>query len=249
MYSLMFLGFAIAQVLLFVWLWKIARRTDFKAAYMLLVPQFFLIWDNLRVAGGIVIGFGDLLQALTWPAFWAHWLSGCWLIIASGSLLRLAGVPWAQPKWVMGSFCLLATALMLHDIPLFWTQQLYPACEFDLIRYSGQVSEATRCFADQELVKSGPPIAPIVTCYVVIVSGIVFWRKTGWPWLSIGGIVMLLTALVPALNRHRLDNLGEVFIVGGAIVSFWLLSRASADQAPTNLQSQDQPSLRDLPAN
>ncbi len=241
MYSLMFAGFAVAQLALFVWLLRLTRTHRLAAGYVLLVPQFFLIWDNARVALGILIGFGDFLYAITWPAFWAHWLSGCWLIIASGSILRLADIPWAKPRWVMGSFCVLATALIVHDLPLFWTKEIYPVCEYDLIRYAGSVSETTRCTPDQALVRSEPPIAPIVTCFVVILSGLVMWRKRGLPWMAIGGVVMLLTAAIPALNRHRLDNLGEVFIQGGAIVTLWLLTRRASPQAQADSIPQDPP--------
>lgn len=243
MYSLMFAGFAVAQLALFVWLLRLTRTHHLAAGYVLLVPQFFLIWDNTRVALGILIGFGDFLYAITWPAFWAHWLSGCWLIIASGSILRLAGISWAEYRWVMGAFCLLATALIAHDLPLFWTKEIYPVCEYDLIRYSGSVTEANRCFADQPLVKGEFPLAPVVTCFVVIGTGIALWVRKGFPWMAIGGIVMLLTAAVPALNRHRLDNLGEVFIKGGAIFAVWFLIRKAGAQAPRDreLQSQGTP--------
>jgi hypothetical protein len=241
MYSLMFAGFAVAQLALFVWLLRLTRTHHLAAGYVLLVPQFFLIWDNTRVALGILIGFGDFLYAITWPAFWAHWLSGCWLIIASGSILRLAGISWAEHRWVMGAFCLLATALIAHDLPLFWTKEIYPVCEYDLIRYAGSVSESTRCIPDQALVSNTFPIAPVVTCFVVILSGLVMWRKRGIPWMTIGGIVMLLTAAVPALNRHRLDNLGEVFIQGGAIVTLWLLTRRASPQAQANPTPRDPP--------
>lgn len=226
MYSLMFLGFGLAQIALFAWLIRIYLNTGAKAAAVVLFPQFFLIWDNLRVAAGAVLGFGDLLYTLTWPAFWAHWLSGCWLIIASGCILRMAGFEFARARWVMGGFCLLATALVLHDLPLFWTKEIYPVCEFDLIRYSGSVTEANRCSADQPLVAGEIPIAPVVTCFVVIGTGIALWVRKGFPWMAIGGIVMLLTAAIPALNRHRLDNLGEVFIQGGSIGAIWFLTRA-----------------------
>jgi len=226
-YSLMFLAFGLAQLALFVWLLGIYRHSRNGGALVLLVPQFFLIWDNLRVAAGIVIGFGDLLYALSWPAFWAHWLSGCWLIITCGAILRLANFEFAARKWVMGGFCLLTTALVLHDLPLFWTKDIYPVCEFDLIRYSGTVTEANRCSATQALVPSdGPPIAPIVTCFVTILVGALLWLRRGLPWLSLGGIAMLLTVAIPVLNRHRLDNLGEVFIHGGAILTLWQLTRA-----------------------
>ena len=50
-------------------------------------------------------------------------------------------------------------------------------------------------------------------------------------YVAAGGVVMLLTAAIPALNRHRLDNLGEVFIQGGAIVTLWLLTRRASRQA------------------
>jgi hypothetical protein len=139
----------------------------------------------------------------------------------------------------MGGFCLLATALIVHDLPLFWTKEIYPVCEYDLIRYAGSVSETTRCTPDQALVRGEPPIAPIVTCFVVILAGLVLWRKRGMPWMTIGGVVMLLTAAIPALNRHRLDNLGEVFIQGGAIVTLWLLMRQAIPPARVGSTPQD----------
>ncbi|MBU6377974.1 MAG: hypothetical protein KJS95_05515 [Gammaproteobacteria bacterium] len=229
MYSLMFLGFAIAQASLFVWALRLWRETRARALPVIIVPLFFLIWDNLRVAAGIVIGFGDTLYWLTWPVFWAHWLSGCWLIIASGSILRLAGFGFANSRAVMAAFCIVTAALVLHDLPLFWTRDIYPVCEFDLIRYSGSVTEANRCFPDQPLVKGEFPIAPVVTCFVVIGTGIALWVRRGFPWMAVGGIVMLLTAAIPALSRHRLDNLGEVFIKGGSILAVWFLTRRAAN--------------------
>jgi hypothetical protein len=239
MYSLMFLLFAIAQTALFVWVVRLWRETGAKPLAVIMVPQFFLIWDNLRVASGIVIGFGEPLYWMTWPAFWAHWLTGCWLIIASGSILRLAGFEFAQTRIAMGAFCVVTAALMLHDLPLFWTKEIYPVCEYDLIRYSGSVTEANRCFADQPLVKGEFPLAPVVTCFVVIGTGIALWVRKGFPWMAIGGIVMLLTAAVPALNRHRLDNLGEIFIKGGTIFAVWFLIRKAGAQAPRDRELQN----------
>jgi hypothetical protein len=240
MYSLRFLFFAIAQTALFVWAVRLWRETRAKPLAVILVPQFFLIWDNLRVASGIVIGFGEPLYWLTWPAFWAHWLTGCWLIIASGSILRLAGFEFAQTRIAMGAFCVVAAALVLHDLPLFWTKEIYPVCEYDLIRYSGSVTEANRCSPDQALVQGEFPLAPVITCFIVIGTGIALWIRKGFPWMAIGGIVMLLTAAVPALNRHRLDNLGEVFIKGGAILAVWFLIRKAGAQAPRDQTPRDQ---------
>jgi hypothetical protein len=232
MYTLMFMGYAAAQAALFVWLLRLWRGTRAPAAAVLLVPQLFLIWDNLRVAAGTLLGHGPLLYWLSWPAFWSHWLTGCWLIIATGSILRLAdrrvgGLGFAQRRWVMGAFCLVAAALMLYDLPYFWTRDIHPACELGLIRYSGSVSEATRCFAGQPLVTNDFPLAPVVTCFVVIAGGALLWARDRFPWMALGAVAMLLTAALPALRAHKLDNFGEVLIVLGATLAIARYARAT----------------------
>jgi hypothetical protein len=232
MYNLLFLVFAALQAALFVWLLRLWRRTRAPATAVLLVPQFFLIWDNLRVVSGAVLGHGPLLYALSWPAFWSHWMTGCWLIIASGSILRLAGFEFARQRWVMGAFCLVAVALMAHDLPYFWTRDIYPVCELGLIRYSGAVSEVSRCSVDQALVASDFPLAPVVTCLVVIGSGALLWLRRGFPWMALGAIGMLLTAALPALRAHKIDNFGEVLIVLGATLAIARFARATPRAEP-----------------
>ena len=247
MYALMFAAFALAQTLLLVWLLRLWRTTRAPAAAVLLVPQVFLVWDNLRVALGGLIGHGPLLYGLSWPAFWSHWLTGCWLIIASGSILRLAsrrvpGLGFAQRRWVMGAFCLVAAALMLYDLPYFWTRDIYPACELGLIRYSGSVSEATRCYADQALVAGEFPLSPVVTCFVVIASGALLWARDRFPWMALGAVAMLLTAALPALRAHKVDNFGEVLIVLGATLAIARYARATprdASPAPSGPAPRD----------
>ena len=227
MYNLMFLVNAVAQAALFVWLLRLWRGTRAPAAAVLLVPQSFLIWDNLRVASGVVLGHGPLLYWLSWPAFWSHWLTGCWLIIACGSILRMADFKLAQRRWVMGAFCLVAVALMLYDLPYIWTRDIHPVCELGLVRYSTAVSEATRCFPDQALVRGDFPLAPILTCQVVIATGLLLWQFRGFRWMALGGIAMLLSAAVPFLREHKLDNFGEVLIVLGATLAIARFARAT----------------------
>jgi hypothetical protein len=230
MYSLAFLAYAVLQAALFVWLWRVWRRTGLAVAAMLLIPQFFLIWDNLIVGIGRYIGFGELLEALSWPRFWAHWISGGWLTIAAGSILRLADIDWAKRAVVMGAFCVVATLGILYDLPYFWTKDLVPVCEYDLIRYSVQVSEATRCSVDQPLVSGGPPLVPIMTCLIVIGAGAVLAIKRRFPWLMVGGILMFVSA-TPWFARFKLDNLGEVCIAGGAIwaIAHFVRQRSAAN--------------------
>lgn len=217
MYTTLFLMQAGIQFLLLLWLVRVYRATGLAIALAMIIPQFGLFYDNLIVGLGRFIGIGGFLEALSWPRFWIHWLFGAWMIIASGAILRLAGFGWAKNKAVMAGFCLVTVALMVHDLPYFWTTALYPVCEFDLVRYSTQVDASRFCSPDQVVVVGdGPPIAPIMTCFVVILSGLVLWVKRGFPWVFAGSLLMLITA-TPFFSRYKLDNFGEILIAGGII--------------------------------
>jgi hypothetical protein len=218
MYTNLFLAQALVQLLLLAWLVRIWRRTGLAVALALLVPQFGLVYDNLIVGLGAYIGFGDFLEAISWPRFWIHWFFGAWLIVACGAILRLAGIPWAQHRGAMVAFCALTAAMMVIDLPYFWTlTDLHPVCEFDLVRYSVQVPREALCSADQQPVPGqGPPIPQIVTCLVVIASGAVLMVKRRFPWVFGGGLLMLFSAM-PPLSTYKLDNFGEILIAGGCI--------------------------------
>jgi hypothetical protein len=238
MYTTLFLVQALLQALLFIWLVRIYRQTGLALALVLFIPQLGLVYDNLLLALGARIGLGPTLEMLSWPRFWVHWLFGSWLTIAAGGILRLAGFTWAQHKAVMAGFCVITAALMLHDLPEFWTAQLYPVCEFDLVRYSTQVSAKFFCLPDQVAVAgSGPPIAPVVTCLVLIVTGTILLVRRRFPWMLAGAVAMLLTAS-PLLRHYKLDNFGEVLIAGGCI---WALSHFAGGRKATLARDAAQP--------
>ena len=216
MYTTLFYLQTALQLALFVWLLRVRKATGAVAATVLIVPQLGLIYDNLIVAIGGLIGFGAPLLALSWPRFWIHWLFGGWLIIASGSILRLAGFGWAQARWVMAAFCLLTVGLIAYDLHLFWTTTLYPVCELGLVRYSTAVSPEKFCFADQVAVRGEFPVAAIITCLVVIAVGAVLMIRRKFPWMFIGGVLMFISA-TPMMMKLKLDNFGEVLIAGGCI--------------------------------
>ena len=218
MYSELFLFQGLVQLLLLVWLVRLWRETGLAVALLLILPQFGLVYDNVLVGLGSRIGLGDTLEALSWPRFWMHWFSGAWLIIASGAILRLAGIPWAQQRGVMVAFCALTAAMMVIDLPYFWSvRELYPVCEFDLVRYSVQVPADALCSPDQQPVPGqGAPIPQVVTCLVVIAAGAVLAIKRRFPWVLLGALAMFVSAL-PPLSRLKLDNFGEILIAGGCI--------------------------------
>jgi len=217
MFTTLFLIQAGVQLLLLFWLVHIYKATGLAVALALFIPQFGLFYDNFIVGIGRFVGIGDFLKAISWPRFWIHWLFGAWLIIACGAILRLAGFAWAQHKGVMVAFCALTASLMVLDLPYFWTTNLYPVCEFDLVRYSVQVPARMFCFPDQVVVPGqGAPIASVITCLVVIGTGFVVMVKRRFPWMFAGGLLMLISAM-PPLSAWKLDNFGEILIAGGCI--------------------------------
>lgn len=216
MYSELFLFQALLQAVLLGWLWRIWKTTGLLIAALLLIPQFGLVYDNLIVGLGRFIGFSPVLEALSWPRFWIHWLFGTWLIVASGVALRLAGFEFMRSARALVLFCALTFALMMYDVPHFWTDRLYPVCEFDLIRYSTAVSAETLCYEGQQVVRSTPPIPSIITCLIVIGAGALLMIKRRFPWMFLGGVLMLASAM-PPLRTFKLDNFGEILIAGGCI--------------------------------
>ena len=232
MYSELFLLQGLLQAVLMFWVWQLWRTTGMVIFALLLVPQFGLVWDNLIVGLGRFIGFSPVLEALSWPRFWLHWLFGTWLIVGAGVALRLAGFEFMRSARAMLMFCSLTVALMMFDLPHFWRDSLHPVCEFDLVRYSTAVSADTLCFADQPVVRAAPPIASILTCFVVIICGAMLLARRKFPWMFLGGVLMLASAM-PPLRNFKLDNFGEILIAGGCI---WALAHF-AKRAASNLRS------------
>ena len=229
MYSGLFLFQAALQLALFVWLWRLWRGRGVVVAAVLLLPQFGLVWDNLIVGLGRTIGLGPMLEALSWPRFWLHWLSGAWLVAASGAILRHAGFGFMRPARAMTGFCAATMVLMLYDLPHFWRDSLHPVCEFDLVRYSTAVAPGAFCFPDQQVIPGAPPFAAIVTCLVVIIAGALLLLRHRFPWMMLGGILML-TSAAPPFRALKLDNFGEVLIAGGCI---WAIARFAARPEPS----------------
>jgi len=227
MYSELFLLQTLLQAVLFVWLWRIWKSIGLLIAALGLVPQFGLVWDNLIVGLGRFIGFSPLLEALSWPRFWLHWLFGTWLIVGAGVALRLANFDFMRGTRPMLLFCSLTLALMMFDLPHFWRDSLHPVCEFDLIRYSTAVSADNLCYPEQQVVRASPPLPSIITCFVVIISGAILMLRRRFPWMFAGGVLMLASAM-PPLRNFKLDNFGEILIAGGCI---WAIAHFSRGRA------------------
>ena len=239
MLSLIFLVFAVVHLVIWVWGWKAwAANGRPRGLFLVLFAGTLLWYDNFRIGSGRFIGEGELLQAMTVPAFAWHWTMLPLLAIAAGSIAKQSGVAWAQSKFAMGAFCVVASVLIAMDVPYLWQIDLHPACVADTLRYTTSVSELQFCSPDAVVVEgAGSPLVAVLVCIIVLVVGIVLWVQRGFPWMALGALGMFIAAgigppLFPKWNLP-ISNFGEILITLGMIstaVHFARLS-TSADRA------------------
>lgn len=224
MLSSVFLGYAAVHLGLWLWGWRLwATHGRPVPLALVLVSGTLLSYDNFRIGIGRFVGAGDMLHALSVPAFAWHWSMLPLLVIAAGSVARAAGLDWARPKAVMGLFCLAAVGLAAHDIPKIFDLDLRVACLADTVRYTTTVPADQLCGPGEEPWSSsaGAPVVAIVTNLVVLGVGIALWVAHRWPWLALGAAAMFLAAGAFAGSAWALPvaNVGELVFTLGLIVT------------------------------
>jgi len=158
MYTALFFVYGLLQLGLFVWLLRLWRETRGPIALMLMLPQFFLIWDNWRVAAGPLLGFGDLVRD-----FHTH------IIYASNKLI--AGKPDAVRRFNAAWFDTIAfmrtnkgetvkTAIAVLELPEEIASPTYdklmPVFSTDGKFDDKALATLSRSFVDLELLPSEP---------------------------------------------------------------------------------------------
>ena len=224
MLSAIFLVFAVVHLTIWIWGWRAwARNGRPRALFLILFAGTLLFYDNLRIGTGRFIGQGELLEAMTVPAFIWHWTMLPLLVIAAGIIARRAGLGWAQSKFSMGAFCVVASVLIALDVPKIFDFDLYPTCVADTVRYSTNVGPDALCSPDDQVVTGGPGAAlvAIVTNIIVLIVGIALWIQRGWKWLALGAGAMFIAAGAFAGSHWSLPiaNFGEILITVSLIAS------------------------------
>jgi hypothetical protein len=217
MLSFMFLAFAVVHICIWIWGWRAwAQNGRPRALFLVLFGGTLLFYDNLRIGMGRFIGQGELLEALSKPAFIWHWTMLPLLVIAAGIIARTAGLKWVQSRAVMGTFCVVATALIALDIPKIFNLDLHPTCLADTVRYSTNSPANALCSPDDPVITTGPGAAmvAIITNIIVFAVGIALWVQRGWKWLALGAGAMFVAA--GAFGRSYwslpISNFGEILI-------------------------------------
>lgn len=174
-----------------------------------------LAYDNLAIAAGRPLGFGETLEAVSAPRFWIHALLTPLLIVAGGLMAARLGVGWAASRPVAVAGGVLVVALIaigvFEDIVEL---ELAPEKYEDLVRYTNEGA-------------GGPPIPAIVTIIVLLALGVAIWRTAGVPWLCLGSIAMFAAAAFGG-SHPWLGNLGELALQASIVATLVAAARADS---------------------
>jgi hypothetical protein len=176
--------YAVAQAALLAWGVRLWPRSRSLALGLLLLVGAALVYDNLIIAIGRLLGEGSLLHALNWPRFLFHALLTPLLLVTAVYQAGRGGISWAAGRVGQIAAWVVALGLILfgiiHDLVGL---SLSPTLYGGTLRYAAE--------------SSGPPIPAIITIVIIMVVGIFVWRQLRWPWMFVGALVMFIGAAVP----------------------------------------------------
>lgn len=156
-----------------------------------------LAYDSAVVAGGALLGEGQLLETLSLGRFLIHALGTPLVVpcavLALGAGRRALGAAWAAA----GALAVLGAATTLPGL------RLEPRTWADTLRY-----------ADAE--PGGVPVAAVLAIVVLLLIGAVAWIRRTTPWIALGALAVF-AASAAAFAAPPLGNLGETLMLAGLL--------------------------------
>jgi len=220
--NIMFPLYGIAHAIISVWLIRmmIQRKLPFVGFYVLVGVT--LVYDNVMIAFGHLIGFGELLLALNYPRFCIHETVTPFLLVATAALGKHAGLSWCGHLNVRLLLWALAIVFsVLGGLHLF-ELQLQEACFEGTQRYASSTPPAQFCYEGQVSGEGlGAPIPAVLATVLALIIGMQMWMRDKFPWYFLSSLFMFAAAgLGPVLTRgFTLGNGGEVVLQFGAALA------------------------------
>ncbi|MEM9274463.1 MAG: DUF1350 family protein [Cyanobacteria bacterium P01_F01_bin.143] len=197
---------AIAELFLIGWSIRLWLQSNSLAMVVLPIILISLSYDNLVLAGGTLIGEGELLQFLSQIRFLIHYLFLPFLIVVGVELASRAGAGWAIP--IVRIFAwLLALGLGITDIVT-----RYIGLELKPVYFAGMLRYTTE--------QTTPPIITIVVTIFLVLIGLGFWIRTKgkWSWLFFGTLVALIGNALPISQFGTLIGSSSEFLMAVALL-------------------------------
>lgn len=154
--------------------------------------------DAFLNGAGRWIGTGPTLEFLTRARMNWFFFAMPFLLMISILLLNYAGVAWARAKGVVPAAFVVILSLGVYQIINNWQMELYPSCVFDVVRYVMYVPPDQACTPEQAgLGAFSLPIVVSIASFVLLFTSLTIWWKTGWPWLAVAQILLLVAVSIP----------------------------------------------------
>ncbi len=235
MVTLAYLAYAVIHVgllLLTLRLWRANRHT---ALLLLALGLAALVYDNLVIGLGWLIGEGAGLQALNLPRFWLHAIVTPLFGVVGLWLARNAAVDWAWSRKAAISFgVLLALMIGLGLYNDVLNLRMAPVYSGETVRYKNAAT-------------AGPPLAALTVMMMLIFCGIGIFIRTRWSMLLIS-TVAAFGIIAFAASLGLVANLGEICMVAGLVLGaqrFPSLSRAQYAEAQRTITPAERARLAD----
>ena len=200
--SAIFLAYGVAYLALLVWGIKLATRRGWARAAMLpVLVVAALAYDNLILGVGKSIGQGPLLAHLNAWRFGLTVLTPLLFVWAVDSLaradIRFFRGAWVKPiTWII-AIVLIATTYLREIKGL----SLKLRDEYGALSYTSAET-------------AGVPLVPVIVSIVLLIAGVLLWKKKGWPWLFIGSALMTVASAVQIpVSSNAATNAFELILL------------------------------------
>jgi hypothetical protein len=171
--------YSLVYLFLFLWGLKLSiKHGFFSGLNVLLLVTFGLVYDNLVLAMGSIIGKGSFLEGLNVMRYWFHAFFTPLLILFSWEAIRETGI-----HWLKGS-----TGLILAGV--FTLAMMIAELVQNTIGLKLEPSESYGVLSYESAGSHGPPIMVIGVTLALLLAGIILWKKLKWKWMAVGVILM-----------------------------------------------------------
>jgi len=182
-------------VLLGYSVWVFRRTRTWSTLFLILIISG-LLYDNLILSAGGLLGAGPLLETLSWPRFILHQFVLPLLIPVAAVQAGRAGLTWARhPTARIISVAATLLTITLGVLTRLVGQELQAESIDGVLRYSA-------------VHVSGPPLVSILSIGFACVVGWFLWRRSGWPWLFWVGLAVFIGEGLPVKGLRLMIGSG-----------------------------------------
>ncbi len=177
---------------------RLRRPSGLRYAPIALLVLGGLVYDNIVLGLGGLLGRGDLLRSLSVPRYWIHAIGTPLLILLVLEIGERCGLSWAKRRrgaWVTLAFVLIGFGLG-HD---GFGQKLQFTTDGATARYANDAV-------------TGPPTSAIAVIIVFLAVAVMIWQRGYSSMMAVCSLIMLVGAAVGA-TFPLVGNLAECFFV------------------------------------